>query len=217
MNGKTKKLTAVAMLATLAYITMFVGRFPISSVDFLKYDPKDVIITIGGFIYGPLTALFISVAVSLIEMLTVSTTGIIGAIMNIVSTVAFACTASLVYKKKRTAVGAVVGLTLGVILTTALMLLWNYFITPLYMLQPRKVIASMLVPVFLPFNLLKNGLNMGITLLLYKPIVTAMRRAKLIEHSGKSSSPAVAIGITLLSLFIIITLVMAILVIRKVI
>jgi riboflavin transporter FmnP len=130
MNSKTKKITAIAMLTALSYIVMFVGRVPISSVDFLKYDPKDVIIAVGGFIYGPLTALFISLAVSFVEMVTVSTTGIIGAVMNVVSTVAFACTASLIYKKKRTAFGAVAGLLLGVGMTTALMLLWNYYITP---------------------------------------------------------------------------------------
>ena len=207
----------MAMLAALAYITMVVGRFPISSVDFLKYDPKDVIIAIGGFVYGPLTALVISFCVSLVEMVTVSTTGIIGAIMNIVSTVAFACTSSFVYKKKRTAVGAVVGLTFGVILTTALMLLWNYFITPIYMLQPREVIASMLLPVFLPFNLLKCGLNMAITLLLYKPIVTAMRRAKLIDASSSQASKGRALGISVFSIILLVTLVMIVLIIRKVI
>ena len=217
MNSKTKKLTAVAMLAAIAYVVMFVGRIPISSVDFLKYDPKDVIITIGGFIYGPLTSLAISLVVSLVEMLTVSTTGIIGALMNVVSTVSFACTASLVYKRKRTALGAVLGLTLGVILATALMLLWNYFITPLYMLQPREVIASMLLPVFLPFNLLKCGLNMAITLLLYKPIVTAMRRAKLVDASSSQGSKGRAFGITVFSLILLVTLVMIVLIIRKVI
>lgn len=217
MNSKTKKLTAVAMLAAIAYVVMFVGRIPISSVDFLKYDPKDVIITIGGFIYGPLTSLAISLVVSLVEMLTVSTTGVIGALMNVVSTVSFACTASLVYKRKRTALGAVLGLTLGVILTTVLMLLWNYFITPLYMLQPREVIASMLLPVFLPFNLLKCGLNMAITLLLYKPIVTAMRRAKLVDASSSQGSKGRALGITVFSLILLVTLVMIVLIIRKVI
>lgn len=50
MNERTKKLTTLAMLCALSYIAVAVFRIPV--VLFLKYDPKDVIIAIGGFIYG---------------------------------------------------------------------------------------------------------------------------------------------------------------------
>ena len=39
------------MLATMAYVVMYFLRIPIWS--FLKYDPKDIIIAMGGFVYGP--------------------------------------------------------------------------------------------------------------------------------------------------------------------
>jgi hypothetical protein len=39
---------------------------------------------------------------------------------------------------------------------------------------------AMLLPIFLPFNLLKGALNAAVTLLLYKPLVTALRRARFI-------------------------------------
>ena len=97
MNNKTKKMTTVAMLCAIAYVVMAVGRIPI--VLFLKYDPKDVVITLGGLIWGPLTSCIVSVIVSFIEMMTVSDTGIWGCIMNIVSTCSFACTAAFIYKK----------------------------------------------------------------------------------------------------------------------
>ena len=58
MNERTKKLTTLAMLCALAYVAVAVFRIPV--VLFLKYDPKDVIIAIGGFIYGPLPAFVIS-------------------------------------------------------------------------------------------------------------------------------------------------------------
>lgn len=54
MNSKTKKLTTVAMLCAITYVVMAVGRIPI--VLFLKYDPSDVIVTLGGFIWGPMTS-----------------------------------------------------------------------------------------------------------------------------------------------------------------
>ena len=166
VKNKTHRLTLMAMFAALAYIEMLVGRFPISSVDFLKYDPKDVILVISGFILGPMPALLVTVVVSIIEMLTVSSTGLIGLIMNVLSSAGFACTAAFVYKKRHSLRGAAVGLVLGAVVMTALMLLWNYFITPYYMGMPREAVASMLVPVFLPFNLIKSALNAAIAMLI---------------------------------------------------
>lgn len=42
-------------------------------------------------------------------------------------------------------------------------------------------VEALLLTAFLPFNLLKGGLNAGITFLLYKPIVTTLRRLHLVE------------------------------------
>ena len=61
------------------------------------------------------------------------------------------------------------------------MLLWNYWIAPIYMGYPREAVAALLLPAFLPFNLIKGGLNAAITLVLYKPVVTALKRSRLIE------------------------------------
>jgi riboflavin transporter FmnP len=202
------------MLCAIAYVVMAVGRIPV--VLFLKYEPKDVIITIGGFIYGPLTAFAISAIVSLAEMLTVSDTGFIGLVMNILSSCTFACTASFIYKKKHTLAGAVYGLVTGWLLTTAIMLLWNYFITPIYMGYPRDAVAQLLIPVFLPFNLLKGALNGSFTLLLYKPLVNALRKSNLVP-TVESNAKTRNIGIILVSSIIVITCVLLVLVMQKVI
>ena len=213
MNVKSKKLTMIGMLCAVAYIVMVVGRFPV--VLFLKYDPKDVVITIGGFIFGPMTSFLISLIVSLIEMVTVSETGPIGCIMNILSTCCFACTAAFIYKKQHTMKGAITGLVAGCLLTTAVMLLWNYLIIPIYMGYPREAVAELLLPAFLPFNLLKGGLNTVITLLIYKPIVTALRKAGFLE----TTSPQGAVrqrrtGIMLVCAVLLITLIFLMLVLR---
>lgn len=213
MNKDTKKLTTTAMLCALAYVVMLVGRIPISSMDFLKYDPKDIIITIGGFIYGPLTALIITVIVSLIEMVTVSTTGIIGFVMNVVQSCAFACTAAYFYKRKHTLQGAVKGLVVGCFTATVVMLLWNYFLTPIYMGMPRDAVAEMLLPVFLPFNLIKGAINVALTILVYKHAVTALRAASLIPPSksdepAKNSGQMIVLAIVLLAVCILEVLVM---------
>ena len=178
----TKELTTLAMITAIAYVLVNVVRIPV--VLFLKYEPKDVIITIGGFLMGPSAVLISSGVVALIEMFTISDTGIIGCIMNFLSTCSFAFVAAAIYKKNHTMKGAIAGLAAGTVFMVSAMMLWNYLITPLYMTgTSRSDIAGMLLPVFLPFNLLKAGLNTSITLLLYKPLVNGLRRAGLVTAS----------------------------------
>lgn len=214
MNARTKKMTTIAMFCAIAYLVMAVGRIPV--ILFLKYDPKDVMITIGGFIYGPFTAFIISVIVSFVEMLTVSSTGFIGMAMNILSSCAFACTAAFIYKKKHTLAGAVYGLIAGMLLTTAVMLLWNYFLSPIYMGYPREVVAQLLLPAFLPFNFIKGALNAALTLLFYKPLVHALRKSHLIPTVDKNT-PTRHIGIVLISTLIVITCILLVLVMQEII
>ena len=208
-NSKTQKITIIAMLSALAYVLMLVGRVPM--VLFLKYDPKDIIIAIGGFIWGPFASFAVSVIVGFVEMITVSDDGIIGCIMNILSTCTFACTAAFIYKKFHTIYGAFAGLLSGVLAMTAIMLLWNYVMTPIYMGLPRADVAAMLIPIFLPFNMIKGGINMALTLLLYKPIVTALRKAKVIAPSTTSNankSKANTFGIAVIAIVILATCVL---------
>ena len=79
-------------------------------------------------------------------------------------------------------------------------------IAPIYQGVPRNVVAAMLPTVFLPFNLVKGGMNMAATLLLYKPVVTALRKAGLVAPSksngqGKKLNP----GFRLFSLALLAT------------
>ncbi|MGI6069381.1 MAG: ECF transporter S component [Blautia sp.] len=207
-----KKVAQIGMLCALAYMVMVVIKIPV--IMFLKYEPKDVIIALGGFIFGPLVSLVISLVVGVVEMVTVSDTGIIGCIMNILSSAAFACIAAYVYKKEHSRKGAIKGLVYGSLVMTAIMLLWNYLITPLYMGYPREAVTAMLVPVFLPFNLIKAGLNSAILLLIYKPVVTALRKARLISPSEagvQSQKTAKNFGVATVALVIVATCVLIIL------
>ena len=202
----TKKLAVLALLTALAYVVMWMSKILPSVNDFLDFDFKHVVICIGGFIYGPVSAGLITVVVCFIEMITISGTGPWGCLMNIIGTASFCCTACYVYKKNHTMKGAVIGLSLGVIVMTALMLLWNYLVTPIYQGMPRSAIADMLVPVFLPFNLVKGGMNMAATLLLYKPVVGALRHARLVPESETHAAPfggKKKLGFTIVALFLL--------------
>lgn len=205
MTNRTRRLTLMAMLAAVAYVVMVVGRIPV--VMFLKYDPKDVVIAIAGFMLGVGPAALISLLVSLLEMITVSETLFIGFFMNVLSTCAFVCPAAWIYHRKRTLRSATLGLVIGAMLMTVIMLAWNYIVTPIYMGYPRQAVAELLLPVFLPFNLIKAGLNAGITMLIYKPISSALQRSRLSPPMPeKASTPRkFNLPITIISLAVIVT------------
>lgn len=209
MNSRTRRITTVSMLCALAYVVVVVGRIPL--VLFLKYDPKDVIIAIGGLIFGPLTSFIVSLIVSFVEMLTISENGVLGFIMNVISSCSFACTAAFIYKKRHKLSGAITGLICGWVLMVVVMLLWNYLIAPVYMGYPREAVVKLLLPAFLPFNLIKGGLNAAITMILYKPIVTALRRSHLIEASSAAEKTRINVGVVLIALLVIATCVLFIL------
>ena len=205
-----KEMVLIAMLAAIAYVIVAFIRIPV--VLFLKYEPKDVIITIGGFLLGPLAAFITSLVVSLLEMVSISDTGPIGALMNLLSTCSFACTAAIFYKKRHTLSGAISGLVLGSVVMVAAMLLWNWLITPLYMGVARSAVEDMLIPMFLPFNLLKAGLNSALVLVLYKPLVTALRKANLAPSKVQSSSTGNKTGVMILGLILLATCILLLLV-----
>ena len=207
----TKKLATLAMLTALAYVVMYLSKLMPSVNGFLDFDFKDVVLCIGGFVYGPIAALMMIVIVCVLEMVTVSHTDIIGCIMNIVATASFVCTACAIYKRKHTMKGAIAGLASAVVVLVVVMLAWNYFLTPIYQRIPREAVAAMLPTVFLPFNAVKGGLNMTATLLVYKPVVDALRRAKLIPESTSQAAPVQGkkhLGMTLVILFVFVSCVL---------
>jgi len=206
----TRRIAVLAMLAAMAFIVSLI-RIP--AIAFLRYEPKDVIITIAGFLYGPMAVIPVSIAVSFIEMVTVSDTGPIGMMMNIIATCSFACTASFIYKKWRTLTGAATGLICGIVVNVPVMLLWNYLVTPFHMGVSREVVVAMLVPVFLPFNVVKGALTAAMTMILYKPVRTALAKSGLLPILDTTSvkKSKVNIGVLIVSVFVLISAVLAIL------
>lgn len=209
MKRKTKEISTVGMLCAIAYVAVVAGRIPL--IFFLKYDPKDIVIAISGLIFGPFTSFVIAFIVSLIEMFTISENGVLGFIMNIISSCSFACTAAFIYKRKHRLSGAIIGILCGWGCMVCVMLLWNYLITPIYMGYPREEVVRLLLPAFLPFNFIKGGLNAAITMLLYKPVITALRYSGLVEQNKATEKARINIGVILVAFLIIITCILLIL------
>ena len=204
----TRTMVSIAMLTGIAYIVMLLSKNMPSVYGFLDFDFKDVIICIGGFTFGPFAAAIISILVAFIEMITISTTGPWGFLMNVLATCSFSCTACFIYKKMHSKKGAVIGLACGVVCLVIVMLLWNYLVTPIYQGMPRQAIADLLLPVFLPFNLAKGGMNMAATLLLYPPVVGALRRSGVVPPSQSSQGKKFSAGFALFALALLATFVL---------
>jgi riboflavin transporter FmnP len=172
MNQKTKKLAVMAMLVALSVVMVYAVHFPIfPAAPFLEYDPADIPILIGAFAYGPVAGLILTIVAAVIQGVTVSAhSGLYGILMHIIATSTLVLVASGIYRIKHTRVGAVVGLICGTLAMGGIMMVANHFITPYFMGAPVEVVDAMLLPVILPFNLVKAGINSVITFLVYKVV-----------------------------------------------
>ena len=180
MNSRrkhTRYLVGVSMFSAMAY-GVAVACAPLK-VSFLSFDVKDAVIALASFIYGPLSAPLMAATVALLEFLTISSTGAYGFIMNFAASATFSLTASLIYRYKRTARVALLGLGAAILSTTAVMMLLNIFVTPGYMGVPRSAVIELIPTLLLPFNLAKALLNSAIVTYLYKPVSIALRRSRL--------------------------------------
>ncbi len=186
-----KKIAVVGVMCALAFLCMFVFRF---KVMFLTFDVKDAILAIISLLYGPVWGVASAIIVPLLEFFSVSDTGVYGLIMNILSSVTFASVCGLVYKYKRSFGGAILSVSLGALSMIAVMLLANLFVTPIYMNLPRGEVAAMIPTLLLPFNAIKSVMNAAVTLAIYKPFTTALRRTGLItrtDHNYRASTKTV--------------------------
>ena len=211
--SKGKMLAAMAMLTALAAAADIFLRLP-NIAGFLTYEPKDVILTIGAFIFGPVAGLIMSLVVCLVEMVTVSSTGFIGLLMNFLASATFVGVSSLIYYRKKTMSTAVIGLVAGSLSMIAVMLLWNYIMTPIFMGVPREAVLDMFLPVLIPFNGIKALLNSALVLLLYKGVVTALRKTKLIptrDSNDGTNKKANTIIVVVVSAALVITLIFVLL------
>ena len=213
-SERIKTLCVMAMLTAIAIAADIFLRIP-NIGGFLTYEPKDVILTIGAFIFGPVAGLIMSLVVCFIEMITAGTTGPIGLIMNFLASGVFVGLSSVIYHRKKNMTRAIIGLVAGSLSMIAIMLLWNYIITPIYMGVSREVVLGLFLPILIPFNSIKAGLDSALILFLYKGIVTALRKSRLIPEreslDGKNKRNNTII-LVIVSAFIVATLILVLLI-----
>lgn len=195
MSTKTKKfntrlVAGCGMLTAVAVVLQYL-EFPIPIMPaFIKMDFSDLPALIGAFAYGPIAGIVIELLKNVIHLLA-SQSLFIGELSNFLLGAIFVCTAGLIYKKKKTRAGAIIGGFGGALAMALFSVVSNYFVVyPIYYqaFAPEPVIlqayndilstvnfklGSMLeaLCVFnLPFTFVKGALCMVISGIIYKPL-----------------------------------------------
>lgn len=177
-SNKVIKTAIMAMLTALSVVSVYALRLPlIPAAPFLEYDAADIPVLIGSMLLGPVSGIVTLLAVCAIQALTVSaSSGWIGFVMHLIASGVLVLISSTVYKKKPTSGGLVLGLVLGSLAMTAVMIPLNLVFTGIFLGAGTKAVAQMLIPAIIPFNLLKAGINSAVTFAVFTPISKLLKK-----------------------------------------
>lgn len=186
--AKAGILTAAAVV--LMYLELSLPFMPV----FLMFDFSEVVVLIASFSMGPLTGILVELAKNLLH-LPATHTGGVGELANFLIGSAFVGTAGLMYQRMKTRRGAFVAMACGTLAMTLLASLINrYFLIPFYIQMmglPLPAIIgmvheagntlvtdlnSLILFVFVPFNLFKGIVVSLIVALIYKRISPLLHR-----------------------------------------
>ena len=168
-SSKIKQITTMGILIAISIILVVSPlKFPFPTAPFLVYEPGDVPIMVGGFIFGPVAGIVLTVITSVVQSLTVAKDGIFGCIMHILATSALVGVSSLIYTRKKTFKRAIIGSVIGSLSMAAVMLVLNLALDPIFYGMTLDAVMKLVFPAILPFNLMKAGVNSIIFLLIFK-------------------------------------------------
>jgi riboflavin transporter FmnP len=144
-------------------------HFPIlPQAPFLLYDPGNVFLLIGSFKLGPKIGVLMCFITAILFALITGQGGPYGALMNFLATGTLIFVSSQIYLLNHTKRGAILGMILGTLAMTLIMIPANLIITPFYLGVEREIVIKMLIPAIIPFNLLKGIISGVLTFILYK-------------------------------------------------
>lgn len=199
---KIVKVCITGVFCALAFIMTAVLRF---KVMHLSFDLKDTIIAIISLMYGPLYGI-VSVGIVTLLELSFSDTGLYGLIMNFLSSATFTLLLGVVYKYKRTFLGAIMGVSLSVVGVCIVMMLANIAITPLYIpTVDTQAVIAMIPTLLLPFNFCKAVINAAATVAIYKPVRGVLKKAKVVssKESNVKTNPYMSVVVFVVAALII--------------
>jgi len=165
----TKLIATLGVFLGLSIAFSFIPHIAIlPAAPMMKFDIGDVPIFVVAFMYGPLEAVLLSLLKAVIQ-LPMGGGGPIGMVMNFLTTAIYSLTAGLIYKFWRTFKGAILALSVALVLTVAMTIPLNIIFIPLYVPKMTHAkVVKMITPAILPFNAIKYSIETVLTLVLYK-------------------------------------------------
>lgn len=164
----TKQLVTMALMCAIGVILSFI-EFPLlPGVSWLKFDASNMPAMVVGFGFGPGAGVAVGIVIAIIHGLLLA--DFTGALMNILTVTCFVLPAALLYRWKRTYSIAIFGLVLSIIAAMIGGIVGNLIVTPMYLGVPFDAVVALIIPVLVPFNLVKGLINSVLTLIIYKSI-----------------------------------------------
>lgn len=159
-----KQLAALVILVMMAMVLSFVELPLVPGASWLKYDPSGIIAALAAFLYGP----WIGCSVAVLAWIPRLVTNPLGSFMNILSSIILVIIIGLVYRKMPTFKGAVLGVLVGMVCSTAASIILNFVVMPIYQPVSFNDIVALILPALLPFNMLKSIVNGGVALIAHR-------------------------------------------------
>lgn len=164
----TRQLVTMALMCAIAALLSFI-EFPLlPGVTWLKFDASNMPAMVAGFAYGPAGGIAVGIITAIIHGLLMA--DFTGALMNIMVVVCFVLPAALIYKKMHTFTGAIIGLVFSIIAGVIGAIIGNLLLTPSWLGIPFDAVIALIIPVLIPFNIIKGLINAVLTLIIYKSI-----------------------------------------------
>lgn len=171
VNGKTaasarwnsRQIAVMALLVAIGVVLSFIESPEM--FGFLRYDASNVPAAIAGLALGPVAGLTVGVLTACVHGLIFADFS--GALMSILAVAGFVLPLALLYRRQPAVKSLVAGTLLAIVLATAMAVLGNLVVTPLYLGVPLDAVIGMIVPILLPFNIFKAGVNGLIACVLY--------------------------------------------------
>ena len=199
-KGRTRFITRVAMFAALSYVFYAFIKFPLPFFPpFLEVKFHNLFIILSGLLTGPLGGAMTVVAMIGLKLITINTnTAFVGELTDLIISISVMLPASLIYLKKHTKMGGVVGILFSFLAWIVSSFLVNWFISlPFYLkayfdgnvdtfinvlstyikdITTDNYTLYYLVFAVLPFNALVAFFNVSVCILVYKRISIALKK-----------------------------------------
>ena len=169
---QTRILVHSAMWVALSVVLIMLVQIPLfAAAPWMQYDMADVPVIIASLYLGPVSGLLILAAVSLIQALYFGGDGIVGFLMHFIASGLLVFLTSFIYQKKQSLPGLVIGLFIGSAAMVAMMIPMNFIFTVHFFGVPHEMVKEIMVPVIIPFNAIKAGLNAVISFAVYQLLI----------------------------------------------